>query len=440
MKKKNQYMYITLKIISLIFVNFAAVFYYFTKCVMSNVKDFLINGDNIIGPITATVFSEISSAFSISYSIFQPVGGYLLDKYSFSKVYTLFFVLGVLFNFFFTKGTTIFSLLILRYIMGFFFCISSTGSMKYISLIWHKNFILMMSISKLLMNGSGAFASSNYIYNIMEKYGWRNTILFTNIIGVLISLILFFSLKYLFIYNNKKEKDLSKEVEKTYVTKITLVDSLKNIFNTNGFISISIFSVFTSASAYLLMDGWGNTLFNLQYSNNLSYISPATLSLLGACLGNFLNIWSEKIPLKIQMFIYSFLGFLSLVLIIYGPKLPYIFLFSCFLIGINYAVQNLSFRWIQENIKDEFLGFAFSIFNFICMFFGCALIQKFAGFILDLVKEKSINSGINFYKGYIYNDLISLFKFLMIPVLLSFIFIFFMKNNSADNNCKKNNI
>jgi MFS family permease len=440
MKNGNKLLYKILKVISLILVNFVALFYYFIKCSTSNLKDFLINGDNIIGPITATIFSKISSAFSISYSIFQPLGGYLLDKYSFSLIYTLFFLLAALCTLFFTKGKTIFALITLRYIMGFFFCISSIGSMKYISVIWNKNFVLMMNLLKLAMNGSGAFASSNYIYNIMEKYGWRNTILFSSIIGIIVSFILFFILKYLFIYHKQNNRNVSEELNRDYIKEITLIESLKNIFNTDGFVYICIFNLLAATSGYLLMDGWGNTLFNLQYYNSLNYISPATLSLLGACFANFLNIWSGKISLKFQMFIYSICNLLALILIIYGPQFPYIFLVSCFLIGMNCAVQNLTFTWIQQNIKREFLGFAFSIFNFICMFFGCALVQKSSGFILDLVKKQSINNGVNFYKGYKYIDVIILFKFLIIPTLLSFVFIFLMKNNSIDNNSKKNNI
>lgn len=416
------------KIISLIFINFVAVFYYFIKSSISNIKDFFINEDGM----TASNFSDISSAFSISYSISQPLGGYLIDKYSFSLIYTLFFLLAVITTLIFTKSNTFITLLLIRYAMGFFFSIASTGSMKYLSFIWHQHFIFLMSIMKLLMNGGGAFASSNYIYKIMLKYGWRNVIFTISLIGLTIILLLSFSL---FSHNKEFQKhQLLNNNTSNMENKFSLKESLINIYNTKGFLTISIFSIFTATGAYLLMDGWGNHLFNLQYSNNIKYISPATFSLIGTCIGHFLNIFSDKVSIKLQMFIYSSLGLIALLLIIYGPSNPYIFLFACFLIGINNAVQNLSFRWIQQNIQKEFLGFAFSIFNFICMFFGCALIQKSAGYILDFVKNKSIiNTGI-IYKGYMYKDIIILFKILLVPIIISYICILYINNNVKSKN------
>ena len=62
------------------------------------------------------------------------------------------------------------------------------------------------------------------------------------------------------------------------------------------------------------------------------------------------------------------------------------------------------------------------------MFFGCALVQKLTGYILDMIKNKNLLNGIAYYEGYTYLDLLTMFKFLIIPALLCILSIFFIKD------------
>ena len=112
------------------------------------------------------------------------------------------------------------------------------------------------------------------------------------------------------------------------------------------------------------------------------------------------------------------------------------FLTCFFLLGFTCSAQNLGFRWTELHVTKKELGFSFGILNFICMFFGCALMQNSAGFLLDLIKNKRILS-IGNYQGYIYLDFSFMFKFLFIPIILSILPIFFLKNQkdkSSSNN------
>ena len=131
------------------------------------------------------------------------------------------------------------------------------------------------------------------------------------------------------------------------------------------------------------------------------------------------------------MIIYGTLSLISLLLIIYGNLSINGFLLCCFFLGFSCSSQNLGFRWVQENVSHKYLGLGFSILNFMCMFFGCALIQKLTGYILDIIKNKNLLNGMAYYEGYTYGDLLTMFKFLIIPALLCIFSIFFIMDKKA---------
>ena len=65
---------------SLVIIFLCVMYYYFSRGYVSNLKEFLMKGDELMAPINASTFSSITSAFSVSYGLGQPIGGFLLDK------------------------------------------------------------------------------------------------------------------------------------------------------------------------------------------------------------------------------------------------------------------------------------------------------------------------------------------------------------------------
>jgi MFS family permease len=425
-KKKKKFWQLLLKIISLIMIISYTMYYYFARGVIANLKDFLMNGDEILGVVNATNFGKISGGFSIAYSLMQPFGGYLLDKFGIKLIYPLLLILASITNFFFITSSSISIMIFYRYLIGGFFCIASTGSMKYISIIWKKHFTFIFSLSKFLMCFASAIAASTTIKIYMNTYGWREVLKIYSLIGVLFGIILYISLH--FVFNKKYNSELETPIEENKAP-IKILNGLKYLNKKEGFWWMSLFTLGSSSVAYVLMDGWGNSLLHLKFPNlcMLDIISPATMNMYGNGIGHLYNIFAKKLKLKLQMMIYGSLSLISLLLIIYGDLSINGFLLCCFFLGFSCSSQNLGFRWVQENVSEKYLGLGFSILNFMCMFFGCALVQKLTGYILDVIKNKNILNGI-LYEGYTYNDLLTMFKFLIIPALLCILSIFFVKD------------
>ena len=117
MEKKNRnFWQFLLKIISLVMIILYTMYYYFSRGVIANLKDFLMNGDEILGVVNATNFSKISGGFSIAYSLMQPIGGYLLDKFGIKIIYPLLLILASITNFFFVTSSSISIMILYRYL------------------------------------------------------------------------------------------------------------------------------------------------------------------------------------------------------------------------------------------------------------------------------------------------------------------------------------
>jgi MFS family permease len=428
MENNKKIMKLILRVVSLIMIILYTMYYYFSRGVIANLKDFLMNGDEILGVVNATNFSKISGGFSIGYSLMQPIGGYLLDKFGIKLIYPLLLIFASIANFFFVNSSSISTMVFYRYLIGGFFCIASTGSMKYISIIWHKHFTFIFSLSKFLMCFASAIAASTTIKIYMNIYGWRKILHMYSLLGIIFAIVLYLSL-YL-VLNKKYNDDLIPPIEEETKSPVKILDGLKYLFKKEGFWWMSLFSLGSSSVAYVLMDGWGNSLLALKFPHMsmLDIISPATMNMYGNGIGHLYNIFAKKLKLKLQMIIYGLVGLFSLLSIIYFDLSLNGFLLCCFLLGFTCSSQNLGFRWVQENVSHRYLGLGFSILNFMCMFFGCAVVQKLTGYILDIIKNRNLLNGMTYYNNYTYGDLITMFKFLIIPAVLCILSIFFIKD------------
>jgi MFS family permease len=418
------------------------MYYYFSRGYVPVIKDYLMAGDSLMPSINASKFSEISSAFSLTYSLFQIIGGFALDKVGVRIMYPILGIGASICTYMFAGYTEHNMGIYIRYMLGACFSISSTGSYKYLSIFWKDKFNILANMMPVLMCASAAFASTQFVKLYVAKIGWRNFLKFLSGFGLLITILLLITFNILFnLYknhnssmeennnsNNLKEENLIKEEES-----ISIFTSIKEVILLPGFMYVCLFAIAGSSAAYVLMDGWGDTLYQLKYPGIIPFMAPASANMIGNAIGYMYNIIADKLTLKKQMLIYGIVNLFALILILYVKICTRTFLTCCGLLGFVCASQNIGFLFLQRKLSNKYLGLGFGLLNFLCMFFGCTLAQKFAGTILDSIKNKNILSGMAPYLGYKYADLLSAFKFLMIPALLALLAAIFFKDNSKSN-------
>lgn len=406
-------------IVSLIIVFLCVMYYYFSRGYVSNLKDFVMVGDTMMAPISAGTFSKITSALSIAYGLGQPIGGYLLDKVGIKYLSPILLLGAAIGTYAFSNYIDPSVAVYLRYFIGACFCISSTGANKYVCTLWSKYFTILVNLLPISMCLSAAFASSGIVRNLMESIGWRNFLKMYSGIGIVLAISLFVSFSLVLKNNNNKvNQDIPSEN-----TNVSALTGFKELLFLPGFIYVGLFSVAISSAAYTLMEGWGNTLLGLKFANlsPTDLTLPASINMIGNAVGYAYNIWADRFAIKKQMLVYGVIGIISLGSIVFLNLCFTGFLICCFFLGFTCAAQNIGFVFLQRNLPNRYLGFGFGILNFMCMFFGCALVQKIAGILLDMLKNNSIKAGMAFYDGYKYMDLINMFKFLFIPTIIAFV-------------------
>ena len=443
MEEKKNKISLNLKI-SLVVVFLCVMYYYFSRGYVSNLKDFLIKGDEFMLPINASTFSAITSAFSITYGICQPIGGFLLDKLGIKYLSPILLLGAALGTYGFSNYSDPSIAIYLRYFIGACFAVSSTGANKYISMFWAKHFTVLVNLLPISMCLAAAVASSGFIKNIMINMGWRSFLKTYSIVGVVLSIALF-GIFFMIIKSNKKKNHIHMEdivekikhidevveeaVEEIEEKTVSVFSGIKELVFMPGFILVSLFSVAISSAAYTLMEGWGNTLLGLKFLNlsENSLALPATINMVGNAFGFLYNIYADRFSIKKQMLIYAIIGLISLGAIVFIDLSFIGFLVCCFFLGFTCGAQNIGFVFLQKNLSTKYLGLGFGVLNFLCMFFGCALVQKIAGALLDFLKNSAIKSGVIAYEGYRLIDLLNMFKFLFVPALIALVAVLLFK-------------
>jgi MFS family permease len=414
-KEVNQNFQSLMKVFSLIMACIYVMYYYFNRGNISNIKTFLEPELNL----NATQFSIISSAFSLTYGLFQPIGGFLMDKIGLKILCPLLLSIGSIAIYIFASFPDMNVAYYSRCLMGVCFCVASTGALKYFSIIWSNHYDFFSNFAAILMSLTAAVAASGSIKALMTYMGWRNFLQIMAISGIFISILLYISFAFVFAYVENEKKEEVKE-------KTSLLTGLKTIYSLKNVLPVTIFTVCISAAGYTIMDGWGDSLLFKIFPTLTTGTSlmPATLGSIGNALGFLFNIIIKNLCIRLQMLIYAIISLSALLSIIY-LKLTYnMYLVCFFFLGFGCAAQNIGFSWLVKNLLKKYLGLGLGLLNCSCMYFGCALVQRSTGVILDFLKRRAIAGGLAYYDNYRAIDLINMFKFLMIPGIIALIAIF----------------
>jgi sugar phosphate permease len=387
--------------------------------------------------LTASQFSKISAAFSIGYSLTQILAGYMLEKVSFRYLSSGLLLIGSMIGYIFVSTNDPIIAEYTRYVLGFCFSIGSIGALKYLSVVWSSKFGILSNGISILMNLAAAVAASGTIRGLFDTYGWKNCLKVYIIFGLILSVILFITLKVM----TEKEKEMALEAKKKQATisssqekKISFIESIRNIIRVPHISFSAIYAMTICAASYVLMDGSGNTLLKAKFPQlDAAAISlPATLNMWGAAIGGLFNIYNnqKKISSKNQMLMHAVLCLISVFTLVFGNPGFYTFLICCFFMGFSASGSAISFVWLEKNLAYKYHGTGFGTLNFVSMFFGSAVVQRLSGVILDIVKNNKIKSGVLSYSGYTYLDILDMFKYLLIGItVLAFLSAFFVKDN-----------
>ncbi len=305
----------------------AALFYlyeYLLRVSPSVMADELMRDFNVD---TATL-SLFSSYYYYTYVLFQIPCGLIVDWLGPRKVITLSAALCAIGSFVFSQTDSIFVAQVTRFIIGAgSACVFLSCAKIIIDWFPAHKFGFMMGITSAI-GSLGSSLGGVYLASSLKTSGWRNSILITALIGLIITLASWFIIR-------DKNSTNQTPINNTQITffetiKIVITNPQNWLMGLCGcfmYLPISVFAELWSIP--YLKQTYSISNFESSFANTLFFLGLAIGSPLAACLASKLNNHVKVISWS------SLLSMCLFMIIIYIPNIPLNFTFSfLFFLGV----------------------------------------------------------------------------------------------------------
>ncbi len=405
-KKKIKYALLMCFIIS-IFFSYSYLLRVIPSVIINDIKEKLI--------IDNSVFGIIIVYYYYAYTPLQILAGIIIDKYNKKYILTiacLLCAIGTLI-FFNTNNTEIAK--IGRFITGLGSAFAYIGILKIARIYLPKKYFATISGLGICIGMGGAIIGELFISKMIVIYKLKDILNIIIIIGILLSLIIFITIKEQKKIINKQKnnkKSTIKIIKEIVKTKILWINGIIGCLT---FLPITVFA-----------ELWGIPF--LEYTAKLDKITAATCSSLifmGFCIGGPLwGLISDKIKKrKTPMLIGILLSSIIIFDVIFNTSNKYYILYiQLFLSGFLLSSQTLNFAIANDisNTKTSATVIAFT--NTIIML-GGLIIQPTIGYVLKLLENTNNISTLSFN----INNFQIAMAIIPISLIISIILIFYIE-------------
>ncbi len=389
----------------------AAVFYLYeyllrvSPCIMADelMREFSVD---------TAALSLISSYYYYTYVLFQIPCGLIVDWLGPRKVITLSAALCATGSFVFSQTDSIFVAQVARFIIGAgSACVFLSCAKIIIDWFPAHKFGFMMAITTAV-GSLGSSLGGVYLASSLKTSSWRDSILITALIGLIITLASWFIIR---------DKENTAQAPSNH-TQITFFDTLKIVITNSQnwlmglcgcfmYLPISVFAELWSIPYLKQTYSISNT--ESSFANTLFFIGLAIGAPFAACLASKLDNYVKVISWS------SLFSLCVFLIVIYIPNMPLNFTFLLlFLFGVCCSGRILSFAFIKDLNPAYANATAIGFINSIIMSSGI-IFQPLSGIILESTQCEVISTYGNISS---YNYQIA---FIIIPVglLLSWILL-----------------
>ncbi len=369
--------------------------------------------------ITASSVGVLSAFYLYAYAPMQLPVGMIMDQFGVKKVLSIASIVCGL-------GAILFAIAPKFYVAAAGRLLIGAGSsfafiaMIYVTTYWfspQKRAFLIGIANSLAM--LGASAGTGPLSMLISSYGWRWTISFFGIFGVLLGIAVYFVFK-----SDKKDKKIEDETEKKdthFFESVKIVISQKSSW-VNAIVAL-LFYITTTAFGGL----WGLSFVQTVYGVSKEVAGYAmSMVFLGWLVGGpLMGLLSDYIGKRTTAIRLGIVGtLLSLVFVIYFPFIHIYLVYGLlFLVGLFSSAELLNFSLAIElnSFKAKATAAAFTNFLISC---GDAMVQPFIGYLLDLNWSGELVNGIRAYSAKDYQ-----IALLCLPIALiaAFFMLFFIK-------------
>ncbi len=340
-------------------------------------------------PMTDAEFGLLTSAFLIIYAILSPLGGYLADRFSRKWVIftsLLFWSIVTLLTGFVQNYT---QLITTRAIMGISEAFYMPAAVALV-MDYHKG-STRSKASGILMTGLYAgMALGGLGGEIATTWNWRVGYHFFGVLGIIYSVIVFFTLK--------DAPKTEVEIELQHNERFNFIEMLKSLFSHSGYRLILLYGLLVSVCFWLIY-AWLPTFFEEGFNLSVGeagisgtfYVQIA--SLIGVLAGGYIADRWAKNSSKGRIYI------TAIMFIVGGPflylmaaaDLYWIAIFGIIIFGLSKGNHDANFMpIITQVVNKKYQATGYGIMSFFGVMSGAIMIWvggylKDIGISLDLV-------------------------------------------------------
>ena len=364
--------------------------------------------------LNAITLGTMAAFYYYSYTPMQLPAGFLFDRFGPRRLLTVAVLTCAVGAFLFGSTTNIATASAGRFMMGMGSAFSFIGTLVLISRWFPSRYFAFLTGLVELMSCVGAIVGETPLTIAVDHWGWRQTIIFLSVIGVILALLI-----WLVVRDSPEVVSKGHKFQPT--SKKSILQSFHQVAanSQTWFIALYSFMVWAPITAFAAL--WGVPFLVVAYGISTKAASTAcTMIWLAIGIGcPLLGWWSDKVNLRgMPLKFAASLGIIGLIPVIYLPHLPLFWLYIClFLFGLAASGQSLAFGVVKDNNHSSVAGTAMGINNMATVA-GGALFQPVIGIFLHLNWNGSYHNGSPFYSVENYRKAFIILPFCYLIALL----------------------
>jgi MFS family permease len=327
--------------------------------------------------LNAAGLGAMAAFYYYAYTPMQIPAGLLYDRFGPRILITLALLVCACGAFFFGLTDNVAMASAGRFFMGIGSAFSFIGSLVLVSRWFPPKYFALLAGIIQLMSSIGAILGEAPLAGLVEKFGWRHTIMSISVIGVVLSAVV-----WLIVRDHPPGK-------RDHHHTVVKPGELRRLGYVCGqaqswWIAIYSFTCWAPITAFAAL--WGVPYLAVAYNISTPIASTAcSMIWIGIGVGSpLIGWWSDRIGLRrLPLYVASNIGVVSVFSVIYISHLPLVLMYTfLFLFGIAASGQSLSFGLVKDINRPQVVGTAIG-FNNMAVVLGGAIFQPLVGILLN---------------------------------------------------------
>ena len=327
--------------------------------------------------LNAEQLGLITSAYFLTFGLFQLPLGVLLDKYGARKVQSILFLIAAVGAILFSLGNDVWSLVTARGLIGLGVSGALMAAFKAFAVWFPKERLPLLIGLFMSAGGMGAIVASTPLEMALQITDWRGVYLFIGIVTIFVGVLIFF------IVPEKQENNYNEKA-------LPVLKVLKHIYTSYAFWRIGPLSGIAGGTGLAILGLWAGPWlsdigkFNKNEIANILFISTIMMTIGTTSLGiitDYLRKFNIS-PVGVMggaLFVFI----IPLTIITFGimPKA----IWPWVILSITSLAATLAYAGLSQHFPTSYAARASTAINLIC--FLMAFIAQYAiGFIMQLVE------------------------------------------------------